>query len=151
MQTIDEVMTRNPLTVDETAPVSEAARTMRDANIGDVLVTRPDGSVCGIVTDRDLALNVVAEGKDPASMVVRDVCNHTIESVELANVEPFKPTFGVKIATLKTTMTYSHPNDAAPSLPQKVTTHVRGTAFLFKSLDADMTVVYSDYAKARKG
>jgi CBS domain-containing protein len=82
MQTIDEVMTRNPLTVDETAPVSEAARTMRDANIGDVLVTRPDGSVCGIVTDRDLALNVVAEGKDPASMVVRDVCNHTIESVE---------------------------------------------------------------------
>jgi CBS domain-containing protein len=82
MQTIDEVMTRDPLTVDETAPVSEAARTMRDANIGDVLVTRSDGSVCGIVTDRDLALNVVAEGKDPASMVVRDVCNHTIESVE---------------------------------------------------------------------
>ena len=81
MQTIDEVMTRNPLTVDETAPVSEAARMMRDSNIGDVLVTRSDGSVCGIVTDRDLALAVVAEGNDPASMVVRDVCNHTIESV----------------------------------------------------------------------
>ena len=55
---------------------------MREADIGDVLVTRPDGSVCGIVTDRDLALNVVAEGNDPASMVVRDVCNHTVESVE---------------------------------------------------------------------
>jgi signal-transduction protein with cAMP-binding, CBS, and nucleotidyltransferase domain len=81
MQTIDEVMTKNPLTVDESAPVSDAARMMRDANIGDVLVTRSDGSVCGIVTDRDLALNVVAEGNDPASMVVRDVCNHTIESV----------------------------------------------------------------------
>lgn len=81
MQTIDEVMTRNPLTVDETAPVSEAARMMRDSNIGDVLVTRSDGSVCGIVTDRDLALAVVAEGNDAASMVVRDVCNHTIESV----------------------------------------------------------------------
>ena len=38
---------------------------MREADIGDVVVTRPDGSVCGIVTDRDLALNVVAEGKDP--------------------------------------------------------------------------------------
>jgi hypothetical protein len=75
---------------------------------------------------------------------------HTIESVELANVEPFKPTFGVKIATLKTTMLYSHPDDATPSLPQKVTTHVRGTAFLFKSLDADMTVVYSDFAQPRK-
>lgn len=81
MQTIDEVMTRDPLTVDEGAPVTEAARIMRDANIGDVLVTRPDGSVCGIVTDRDLALNVLAEDNDPGSMVVRDVCNHRIESV----------------------------------------------------------------------
>ena len=82
MQTISEVMTRDPMTVDESAPVSEAARVMREANIGDVLVTRPDGSVCGIVTDRDLALNVVAEGNDPATMVVRDICNHTVESVE---------------------------------------------------------------------
>jgi hypothetical protein len=96
------------------------------------------------------------ESRDNTAMYLRATLvvhkpTHTIESVELANVEPFKPTFGVKIATLKTTMTYSHPNDAAPSLPQKVTTHVRGTAFLFKSLDADMTVVYSDYTKARKG
>jgi hypothetical protein len=76
--------------------------------------------------------------------------SHTIESVELANVEPFKPTFGVKIGKLKTTMTYSQPAGETPSLPQKVTTQVRGTAFILKSLDADMTVIYSDYAKARK-
>lgn len=82
MQTIDQVMTRNPVTVDEDSPVSEAARLMRDADIGDVLVSRPDGSICGIVTDRDLALNVVAEGADPHTMTVRDVCSHVIESVE---------------------------------------------------------------------
>jgi CBS domain-containing protein len=81
MQTIEQVMTKDPLTVAETAPVSEAARVMRDANIGDVLVTRSDGTVCGIVTDRDLAVNVVAEGKDPNSVTVEDVCNHRIESV----------------------------------------------------------------------
>lgn len=81
MQTINEVMTKDPLSVAEDAPVSEAARIMRDANIGDVLVTRPDGSVCGIVTDRDLALDVIAEGADLASMTVRDVCSHRIESV----------------------------------------------------------------------
>ena len=81
MQTISEVMTTDPLTVAESATVSEAARIMRDASIGDVLVTRPDGSVCGIVTDRDLALNVVAEGADPGQMTVQDVCNHRIESV----------------------------------------------------------------------
>jgi len=82
VQTIEEVMTRDPLTVEESAPVGEAARIMRDANIGDVLVTRPDGSVCGIVTDRDLALGVLAEGNDPGSMVVRDICNHRVESVQ---------------------------------------------------------------------
>jgi signal-transduction protein with cAMP-binding, CBS, and nucleotidyltransferase domain len=82
MQTIDQVMTRDPLTVEEGSPVIEAARMMRDANIGDVLVSRPDGSICGIVTDRDLALQVVAEGADPNTLTVRDVCAHNIESVE---------------------------------------------------------------------
>lgn len=82
MQTIDQVMTRDPVTVDEGSPVTEAARRMRDANIGDVLVSRPDGSICGIVTDRDLTLMVVAEGADPNSMTVRDVCSHVIESVK---------------------------------------------------------------------
>jgi hypothetical protein len=75
---------------------------------------------------------------------------HTIESIELTNIEPFKPTIGVKIAALKTAMTYSLPTAETPSLPQKVATHVRGTAFIFKKLDADMTVIFSDYAKVGK-
>ncbi len=69
----------------------------------------------------------------------------TIESVELNSVSEFKPTFGVKIASLKTRMSYSLPAAEAPTLPQKVETQVRGRAFLFKSLDAEMSVVYSDY------
>jgi hypothetical protein len=76
--------------------------------------------------------------------------SHTIESVELANTEPFSPTFGVKIAELRTLMTYSLPEGDTPSLPQKVATHVRGRAFLFKSLDADMTVTFSGYTKVGK-
>jgi hypothetical protein len=74
----------------------------------------------------------------------------TIESVELASVEPFAPTLGVKIAELKTVMTYALPAGDTPSLPQKVTTRIRGRAFIFKSLDGDMTVTFSDYAKAGK-
>lgn len=74
----------------------------------------------------------------------------TIESIELANTEPFSPTFGVKIGELRTVMSYALPQGDTPSLPQKVTTRVRGRAFLFKSLDADMTVTFSDYAKAGK-
>jgi hypothetical protein len=75
---------------------------------------------------------------------------HTIESIELASTKSFSPTFGVKIAELKTLMTYSLPGAERPSLPQKVATHVRGTAFLFKSLDADMTVIFSDYFRVGK-
>ena len=82
MQTIDQVMTRDPVTVDEDSPVREAARMMSEANIGDVLVSRSDGSICGIVTDRDLAIKVVAEGADPNTMTVREVCTHTLESVQ---------------------------------------------------------------------
>ncbi|MSU50274.1 MAG: hypothetical protein EXS37_14510 [Opitutus sp.] len=75
---------------------------------------------------------------------------HTIESIELASASEFSPTFAVKIAELKTRMTYSLPLDGTPSLPQLVSTHVRGRAFLFKSLDADMTVTFSDYARPGK-
>ena len=75
---------------------------------------------------------------------------HTVDSIELSNVEPFSPTFGVKISALKTLMTYSRPAGDSPSLPQKVATQVRGTAFLFKSLDGDMTVTFSNYAKVSR-
>ncbi|MEO5959137.1 MAG: hypothetical protein ABIZ49_06330 [Opitutaceae bacterium] len=74
----------------------------------------------------------------------------TIESLELASAGEFSPTFGVRIAEMKTRMTYSPPTGDTPVLPQGVTTRVRGRAFWFKSLDAEMTVTFSDYEKARK-
>lgn len=82
--------------------------------------------------------------------VTLDKPTRTITSIELANAEEFSPTIGVKIATLRTTMTYSPPEGDRPALPQKVTTHTRGRAFFFKSLDADLTVTFSDYSPARK-
>lgn len=72
----------------------------------------------------------------------------TIETLELASIEAFSPTLGVRIATMKTTLRYSLPTVEAPSLPLEVTTHVRGRAFWLKSLDADMRVTFSDYVAA---
>ncbi len=74
----------------------------------------------------------------------------TVESIELASTGAFSPTIGVKIVELATKLTYSVPTADRPSLPQAVTTHVRGTAFFFKSLDADMTVIFADYESVRK-
>jgi hypothetical protein len=95
------------------------------------------------------------ESRDKTALFLRATivvhkASRTIESVELANIETFNPTFGVKIIELKTLMTYSLPAGDGPSLPQAVATQVRGTAFVFKSLDADMTVTFSDYVKVGK-
>ena len=80
-QTISQVMTPDPWTVQEQAPIREAARIMRDADIGDVIVVRSDGSVCGIITDRDLVVRAVAEGADANTAPVSDVCMHSVVSI----------------------------------------------------------------------
>ncbi|MGW7053166.1 CBS domain-containing protein [Streptomyces sp. NPDC054887] len=81
-QQVREVMTSNPVTVGVLTAVSEVARRMREENIGVVLVADGDG-LRGLVTDRDLVVRVLAEGKDPGETTVRDVC-----STDLATVAP---------------------------------------------------------------
>lgn len=73
---------------------------------------------------------------------------HTIESFEIAATEPFSPTFGVKIAEMRTRMTYSLPEAGRPSLLLQSSTRLRGRAFLLKSLDADLLVTFTNYEKA---
>jgi len=74
---------------------------------------------------------------------------HSIEVFEIASIEAFSPVFGVKIATLRTTIRYSLPEAGRPALLHEITTHTLGRAF-FKSLDADMLVRYTNYAWAGK-
>lgn len=66
--TVAEVMTSDPATVDADAPISEAARQMRTRDAGDTLVL-DSGRLTGIVTDRDIAIRAVAEGKNPDTPV----------------------------------------------------------------------------------
>jgi CBS-domain-containing membrane protein len=66
-QTIGEVMTRHPVTLPADFPVRDAAVAMRDADIGDVIVLEEGDQICGIVTDRDIALRVIGEGREPTT------------------------------------------------------------------------------------
>jgi CBS domain-containing protein len=75
-------MTPNPATVPATATVADAARLMRDDHIGDVIVM-DDSHICGIVTDRDIAVRAVAEGKDPTKFPIGSIC-----SKELVTARP---------------------------------------------------------------
>lgn len=60
--TVQDVMTTDLITCPTTATIADAARLMRDHDIGDVLVTSDDGRLTGIVTDRDLVVRCLAEG-----------------------------------------------------------------------------------------
>ncbi|MEA2317070.1 MAG: hypothetical protein QOD44_1259 [Solirubrobacteraceae bacterium] len=71
-ESIREVMTADPRTVDAGATLVEAAREMRDGDVGALIVVE-NGSVAGIVTDRDIVVRAIADGKDPGSTRVSDV------------------------------------------------------------------------------
>lgn len=80
-QTVDAMMTTALWTVQDDASVQEAAQTMRDADIGDVIVLGEDGAVAGIITDRDLVVRVVAKGLDPRTEPVSNFYSEDVVSV----------------------------------------------------------------------
>ena len=71
---IQEVMTSNPKFVTPETPAREAARVMKDEGVGIVPVVDNERSrrLVGVITDRDIALRVVAEGRGTDTLV-RDV------------------------------------------------------------------------------
>lgn len=71
-QSIREVMTADPRTIDAGATLVDAAREMRDGDVGALIVV-DGGSVAGIVTDRDIVVRAIADGRDPGATRVRDV------------------------------------------------------------------------------
>lgn len=73
-QSIHDVMTPDPVTVEGTVTARDVAQLMRDNDVGDVIVTS-DGQVRGIVTDRDIVVRAVAEQPDPGAVQVQDICS----------------------------------------------------------------------------
>lgn len=67
--------TRPVVVASEGEPIASVARKMRDMRVGSVVVTRKDRPI-GIVTDRDLALRVVAEERNASATRVADVVTY---------------------------------------------------------------------------
>jgi CBS domain-containing protein len=94
---VEKIMTKNPVTVDITDSVAKTARQMRDKGVGSVVILQ-DGKVRGIVTDRMLATNVLAEDRDmetavgdimlehPAVLSPDDNIFHAVDVMRSANV-----------------------------------------------------------------
>jgi CBS domain-containing protein len=80
MSSISEVMTPEPVCFDKDAPVRDAARAMRDENIGNVVITAGE-RVYGILTDRDIVVRCLAEETDVDSCTCGKVCSADIATI----------------------------------------------------------------------
>jgi CBS domain-containing protein len=78
---IRDIMTPNPRRVESNASVVEAAKIMRDEDVGIVPVVEGDHLV-GTVTDRDIAIRVVAEGRNPESTTVGEVASRELVTID---------------------------------------------------------------------
>lgn len=86
--TLAECCSKDVVMAPPESSVVEAARLMEERNVGSIIVTEEEKPV-GIVTDRDIALRVVAQGKRPEETTIREVM--TSDPVTLnGNMEIFE-------------------------------------------------------------
>ncbi|MGW0768958.1 CBS domain-containing protein [Streptomyces sp. NPDC002676] len=79
-QQVREIMTTDLVTVAPLTSVIDVAQLMRSEDVGDVLVV-DDGRLCGVVTDRDLVVRVMAEGGTVGDRTVASACSKNLVTV----------------------------------------------------------------------
>jgi CBS domain-containing protein len=80
-RTVGEVMTGTVVQMPSEKPLVDAAKAMRDKQIGDVLVT--DGErLAGLVTDRDIVIRAIAEEKDPKGTPIGSIVTGEVVTVD---------------------------------------------------------------------
>jgi CBS domain-containing protein len=80
-ESIRDVMTSNPRSLESGSSAVEAARLMRDEDVGIVPIVEGKKLV-GTVTDRDIVTRVVAEGKTPESVTVGDIASRELVTID---------------------------------------------------------------------
>lgn len=77
-----DVMTTDVETVQMNSSLEEAASIMKVENVGAVPVVDEDDDLVGIITDRDIVVRCIADGKNPAETNVEEVLTHELETIE---------------------------------------------------------------------
>lgn len=80
MTQIRDLMTENPSSCAPTTPVLEVAKVMAREDVGSIPVV-DGGRLVGVVTDRDLVVRVLVEGRDPDHTTVGDVASSDVATV----------------------------------------------------------------------
>ena len=81
MTTARDLMTSPAEYLNASDTLDVAAQALKTSNVGSMPVRADDGSLCGIVTDRDSVIKGIAVGKDPGSPRVDAVCSGSVVSV----------------------------------------------------------------------
>jgi CBS domain-containing protein len=72
-----DIMSSAPVCMASTDTVSAVAKAMRETGVGTALVLA-DGRLSGLVTDRDIAVRVLAENRDPDTTLVGEICSREV-------------------------------------------------------------------------
>jgi CBS domain-containing protein len=78
---IKDVMTSNPCTIDAGQSVAYAAKMMREEDVGLAPIVEGD-KLIGMLTDRDIAIRVVAEERNPDQVKVADVASKQVVTID---------------------------------------------------------------------
>lgn len=78
-QTLRDVMTTNVVSVSPQQTVQEAARLMKEHNVGSLPVVE-NGQLKGIITDRDITVRATAQGKEDETLVAEVMTSSTVEA-----------------------------------------------------------------------
>lgn len=74
---VRQVMHKGAEACDPATPVAEIAKLMKTGDIGAVPIS-DNGKIVGMVTDRDIALRALADGRDPNKLTARDVMSASV-------------------------------------------------------------------------
>jgi CBS domain-containing protein len=77
MTTARDIMHRGAECIGENETLIQAARKMRDLNVGSLPICGQDDKLHGIITDRDIVIRCLAEGKDPNTCQARELAQGT--------------------------------------------------------------------------
>lgn len=78
---VKDIMSQKVVPIDKAESVEVAARVLAGHNLGALPVCDKDGTLCGMVTDRDLVIRCMAANRNPAQTKVSDVMSRRVISV----------------------------------------------------------------------
>ena len=81
-KSVSSVMTKGVLTIDENRSVKEAAQVLADMGMGSLVVAH-EGTPVGIITEKDIVKEIVANGKDPITTPVRELMKGPVITISI--------------------------------------------------------------------